>query len=156
MVPLAHGTVRATSAWYFLRRQRTRRLRAHFGPEYDRLVHESHDQTAAERELERREHRVRQLDIHSLPPRERERYAEAWRVDQARFVDDPKEAVLEADHLITEVMNARGYPVGDFEQRAADVSVDHPDIVANYRAAREIVGRYNEGKAGTEDPGLDG
>ena len=72
-------------------------------------------------------------------------------MDQARFVDDPKGAVLEADHLVTEVMHARGYPVGDFEQRAADISVDHPDIVANYRAAREIVARYNEGKAGTED-----
>ena len=141
----------AVAVWFYMNERRSRRLRSRFGPEYDRALREHHDRTRAERELERREKRVERLDIRPLPAAERERFIEAWRADQARFVDDPRGAVVEADRLVAEVMRARGYPVGNFEQRAADVSVDHPRVVQNYRAAREIVARHERGEAGTED-----
>ena len=105
----------------------------------------------AERELESREKRVERLHIRALDPRDRERFAEAWREDQKRFVDDPKGAVMEADRLVTEVMKARGYPVADFDERVDYISVDHPRVVENYRAARVIVDRHKRGEAGTED-----
>jgi hypothetical protein len=139
-------------AWLYMgEHRRSRRLRAQFGPEYDRLVREHHDRRQAERELEHRESRVQRLEIRSLGREERERYIRAWRAQQERFVEDPKSAVFDADRLVTDVMRARGYPMGDFEQRAADVSVDHPHVVQNYRVAREIVARYTRGDAGTED-----
>jgi FtsZ-interacting cell division protein ZipA len=139
-------------AWFFMERQRrSRRLRAQFGPEYDRLVREHHDRRRAERELQMRESRVQRLEIRSLGREERERYIRAWRAQQERFVDDPKTAVFDADRLVTDVMKARGYPMADFEQRAADISVDHPHVVQNYRVAREIVAAYARGDAGTED-----
>ena len=94
---------------------------------------------------------MQKLDIRSLGREERERYIRAWRAQQERFVDDPKNAVFDADRLVTDVMRARGYPMGDFEQRAADISVDHPHVVQNYRVARTIVTRYTRGEAGTED-----
>ena len=137
-------------AWMMMQR-RTEELRKRFGPEYDRVIHERGDARQAESELAARQKRVDKLDIHPLDLAARERFIEAWRTAQARFVDAPAEAIKDADRLVTEVMQARGYPVGDFEQRVADVSVDHPIVVENYRAARAIALANERGEAGTED-----
>ena len=110
----------------------------------------SGDRGKAEAELARRAERVKALHIRPLEPAQRARFADAWRADQARFVDDPTQAVAEADRLVGELMQARGYPVGDFEQRAADVSVDHPHVVENYRTAHDIAVRQARGEADTE------
>jgi hypothetical protein len=132
-------------------KRRTDELRGKFGPEYERLVREHGDPRFAERELGDRVERVKQLHIKPLAADHRRRFTEAWRSDQARFVDDPKAAVVEADRLVADLMQVRGYPVGDFEQRAADVSVDHPHVVQNYRAAHDIAVREKRGDASTED-----
>jgi hypothetical protein len=137
-------------AWIMMQR-RTVELRKRFGPEYDRVISQRGDARQAESELAARQKRVDRLDIHPIELAERERFIEAWRATQARFVDAPAEAIKDADRLVTEVMQARGYPVGDFEQRAADVSVDHPIVVENYRAARVIALANKRGEAGTED-----
>ena len=134
-----------------MHRRRSESLREQFGPEYKRAVDQYGDQGKAEAELGAREKRVRKLDIRALAPEERSRFADAWKKTQARFVDEPSKAVGEADGLVKELMQARGYPVGDFEQRAADISVDYTNVVTNYRAGREIVLRNNSGKATTED-----
>src|SRR5204863_7473894 len=118
-----------------------------FGPEYQRMVSQVGDEKKAEAELVAREKRVRSLNIRTLTPEEQARFSEAWKKAQARFVDEPSRAAGDADILVQDLMRARGYPVGDFEQRAADISVDHPDLVSNYRAAREIALRKNAGKA---------
>jgi hypothetical protein len=136
--------------WATLRQRRSGDLRARFGPEYDRLVR-ARGNPAAERELDWRTEHVRHLSIRPLRPDERERYAQAWRKRQGRFVDDPAGAVLDADGLVEEVMRVRGYPVGDFERQVADVSVDHPRVVEHYRAAHEIALRQRRGQASTED-----
>lgn len=141
----------AAAAWFLLRRRRSEHLRRDFGPEYDRAVEERGDRSEAERELEGRQERVRQLHIHPLPPTEREEFSAAWTQVQKRFVDSPAEAVGEADRLVSEVMQRRGYPIADFEQRAADVSVDHPRVVENYRAAHALADRSRNGRATTED-----
>jgi FtsZ-interacting cell division protein ZipA len=138
-------------AWILFRKARTKKLRARFGPEYDRAVTQIGDWRKAEDELQAREKRVEKLKIRTLSPDEQRRFAERWAGAQARFVDDPKGAVADANGLIKEVMQACGYPMGDFEQRAADISVDHPQVVTNYRAAREIAMRSAEGKANTEE-----
>ena len=118
--------------------RRRGRLREHFGPEYERVVSEEGDPRRADRVLAAREKRVKKLDIRPLPESARAQLVERWRVVQARFVDDPRGAVGEADALIGEAMQARGYPVSDFEQRAADVSVEHPRVVTDYRTAHDI------------------
>jgi len=141
----------AVVVWLLIARRRSMRLRSQFGPEYQRTVTEFGDRTKAERDLERRQKRVERLNIRTLPPATRERYLQDWKQDQARFVDDPKGAVVDADRLVMNVMRERGYPVSDFEQRVDDVSVDHPHLVQNYRAAREIVVRQQRGQASTED-----
>ncbi len=138
-------------AWSLGQRRRTASLRDRFGPEYDHTVEELGDRRKAEAELAAREKRVQAFEIHPLAVEQRNRFAQAWRNVQASFVDDPQGAVREADRLVTEVMNARGYEMGDFEQRAADISVDHSDIVQNYRAAHDIAVRNSQGKASTED-----
>lgn len=138
-------------AWMYFRRKRSNDLRAHFGPEYDRLIHERGSQGRAEAELGKREQRVKRFSIQPLPREVSARFAKMWNDQQARFVDEPKAAVVEADHLVAEVMKERGYPVGEFDQRAADISVDHPRLVANYRAAHEITVREQHGQASTED-----
>ena len=138
-------------AFVLTQKRRTDELRGKFGPEYDRLVRQTGDARNAERELGDRVHRVKELHIKPLSAEYRNRFADAWRSDQARFVDDPKGAVVEADRLVADLMQARGYPVGDFEQRAADVSVDHPHVVQNYRAAHDIAVRERRGEASTED-----
>jgi len=141
----------AGAAMLYLRQQKSRQLRAHFGTEYERSVQEVGNRRGAEAELERREQRVAHLDICPLSLKDRDRFAEAWRSVQTRFVDDPGGSIGEADRLVTEVMRVRGYPVSDFEQRAADISVDHPRVVENYRAAYTIARRSDGGEVSTED-----
>lgn len=134
-----------------MRKREGERLKQHFGPEYDRQVQEAGSETKAQAELLKREKRVEKLELRPLPPEQREAYAADWQQVQARFVDDPERSLALADGLLAEVMKARGYPVQDFEQRAADISVEHPELVANYRAAHQIAERRAAGKADTED-----
>lgn len=135
-----------------MRRREGERLKQDFGPEYDRQVREAGGSEAkAQAELLKREKRVEKLDIRPLPPERRHAFAEDWQQVQARFVDDPERSIALADALVAEVMKARGYPVDDFEQRAGDISVDHPAVVQNYRAAHDIAMRRAQGKADTED-----
>ncbi len=132
------------------RRKRTERLKERFGPEYERTVSQAGEQRAAEKELTAREHKRDKLDIHPLKPGARDGYAGRWHTVQTAFVDSPSSAVGDADRLVTEVMRERGYPVDDFDQRAADISVDHPTVVENYRAAHIIHLAQQEGDVGTE------
>jgi uncharacterized protein YneF (UPF0154 family) len=141
----------AILGFVFFRKQRTKKLREQFGPEYERTVREVGGQDEAEAELEQRQKRIEQLEIHSLSTEEREQFSRRWKAAQARFVDDPARAINEADQLVMEVMEARGYPMGDFEQRAADISVDHPHVVRDYRAARKIALANERSEANTED-----
>jgi hypothetical protein len=143
--------IAALLVWVGLTLRRTQMLRAHFGPEYERVAQKVGGKRRAETELVARQRRVQKLHIKPLAEAELGRYREAWRGLQTRFVDDPKRAVAEADGLVGDVMNARGYPVGDFEQNAADVSVDHPGVVTHYRAAHDLALRGADGQAGTED-----
>jgi len=138
-------------AVWFMLKWRTEELRKRFGPEYDRVITERGDTRQAESELAARQKRVERFDIHPLDPAERDRFVNAWRATQSHFVDAPAEAIKDADRLVSQVMRARGYPVGDFEQRAADISVDHPIVVENYRAARAIAVANERGQAGTEE-----
>jgi hypothetical protein len=133
------------------RRRRTQGLQERFGPEYQRTVARAGDQRAAETELSAREQRRRELDVVELDSDVRARYVEAWRVTQGKFVDDPAAATGEADLLVAKVMRDRGYPVDDFEQGAADVSVDHPQVAENYRAAHAVSLANEQGLASTDD-----
>lgn len=135
-----------------MRSRRSHRLQEEFGPEYERAVEERGDRREAEAELAERRERRSQLDIRPLEPGAQERYAERWQAAQRRFVDQPAPAVAEADALVSAVMSERGYPVSDeFDQRAADISVDHPVVVEHYRAAHAISLRATAGDASTED-----
>ena len=138
-------------AFFASRQRRTRRLQDRFGPEYDRTVSEAGNRRAAESKLEERALRRERLQIVPLDPAARDRHVAAWHQTQARFVDEPAEAVREADRLITSVMRDRGYPIDDFEQRAADVSVDHPQVVDDYRAAHRVAEANDRSEASTED-----
>ncbi|HEX2031864.1 MAG TPA: hypothetical protein VHL78_10755 [Actinomycetota bacterium] len=140
----------AIAVWLGMRQRRRVALRQTFGPEYDRTVEDRGDARAAERELIDRRERRERLDIRPLAPDARQRYAEAWRLVQERFVDRPAESVQDADRLVQQVMADRGYPIEDFEQRAADISVDHPELVENYRSAHAVAAR-GDGGASTED-----
>jgi hypothetical protein len=141
----------AIAAWLFYQKKQSSRLQQRFGPEYGRTVEELGSQTKAESELKAREKRVEKLHIIPLPPSEIARFSQAWKVLQGRFVDNPKGVVAEADRLVRELMEKRGYPMGDFERRAADISVDHPAVVDNYRAAQAIAVRDGRGEADTEE-----
>lgn len=135
-----------------VRKSRTERLRKKFGDaEYERAVAERGSRTRAEEMLEQVTRRVGSFHLRPLTDADRARFQEAWARVQARFVDGPAAAVTEADQLLGDVMAARGYPVSDFETRAADISVDHPTVVQNYRAGHEIAVRHLKGQAGTED-----
>jgi hypothetical protein len=135
-----------------MRKREGERLKQSFGPEYDRQVREAGgSEMKAQAELLKREKRVEKLDIRPLPAEQRRAFAEDWQQVQARFVDDPERSIALADALVAEVMKARGYPVEDFEQRAADISVEHPEVVQNYRAAHDIAVRRERGDADTED-----
>jgi hypothetical protein len=140
----------AVAGWLYFQKKQSERLQMRFGPEYDRALSEHHDTSEAERELRERAERVEHLNIRTLEPGERDRFADRWQQVQARFVDDPNRATDDADELVGEVMQARGYPVGDFEQRAADVSVNHPRVVEHYRVAHMIALRNARGDADTE------
>jgi hypothetical protein len=137
---------RATSS-----RKQTEGLKERFGPEYERVVSDTDDQRAAESELVAREKNRQKLDIVPLPIEAAARYADQWRTVQTAFIDSPSDAVGDADRLVNEVMRERGYPVDDFEQRAADISVDHPKVVESYRAAHNIYLSQEHGDIGTED-----
>ena len=137
--------------WAATRSRRRSRLRERFGPEYDRAVEETGSRGKAQAELEGRLKRREQLQVRELEPADRERFSSAWQHAQSHFVDEPSQAVREADGLVQEVMRARGYPVDDFDQRAADVSVDHPHVVDNYREAHSISRLNAENRASTED-----
>lgn len=151
MLVLAGGLLLlgALVVWGMTRRRRTKRLRSRFGPEY-KVVREQFGRDA-DKELRERVRRAEQLQIHPLPREERSRFEAAWNAVQARFVDDPVLAVIEADRLVVDIMLARGYPVADFDQRAADLSVKHPDLVRRYRAGREIARKTREGDAVVEE-----
>ena len=133
------------------RRNRTAGLRRKFGPEYDRAVKVHGSERSAEAKLEDREKRVEKLSIRDLDPMERERFTKQWESIQSRFIDSPKGAVTEADDLVSSLMKARGYPVSDFDQRAADISVDHPRVMENYRSAHEIALRVGKDEGTTEE-----
>jgi len=138
--------------WLLTRKRRTGRLRTQFGgAEYTRAVKEGGSQRRAEAELDQRAERVRGLAIRPLAAADRARFTESWSKVQARFVDGPGGAITDADKLLGDVMTTRGYPVSDFEQRAADISVDHPLVLENYRLAHESALRQTKGQASTED-----
>jgi hypothetical protein len=137
--------------WMVVQRQRTQKLTEKFGPEYQRTVEASGDQRAAERELQARTERVKSFEIRALSTEQRDQYLASWKESQAHFVDDPSGAISQADVLVQQVMLARGYPMADFEQRAADISVDHPHVVDEYRAAHNVAERHATGGVETED-----
>jgi hypothetical protein len=139
------------AAWLLAGRRRRERLRSRFGSEYERVVSERGSRRSAEAELERREAKRERLDVVSLAPAARDRYVSGWREVQARFVDDPSSAVVDADRLVTEVLRDRGYPMDEFEQRAADISVDYPHVVEHYRAGHAIYLASDRGEASTEE-----
>jgi hypothetical protein len=152
VIGLAVILIAGITAWLFLRKRRTARLRTQFGgSEYDRAVKEDGSRRHAEVGLKERTARVESLNIRPLASGDRARFLESWRRVEARFVDGPGGAVTEADQLLGDVMSTRGYPVSDFEQRAADISVDHPLVLENYRTAHEIALRQTKGQANTED-----
>jgi hypothetical protein len=140
----------AALLWAVANSRRRRELQEGFGPEYDRTVSEAPSRREAEAELRERRERHDEFDIRPLPADARERYAQEWEATHARFVDDPEAAIRDADDLIQQVMRERGYPVEDFDQRAADLSVDHPDVVENYRQGHNLARRTVRGEGDTE------
>jgi len=141
----------ALAAWFFYQKKQSHRLQQRFGTEYGRTVDELGSETKAESELKAREKRVERLNLVPLAPSEAAKFSQDWKVLQGRFVDNPKGVVVQADQLVRELMLKRGYPMGDFERRAADISVDHPAVVDNYRAAQAIAARDERGEANTEE-----
>jgi hypothetical protein len=151
-IVLIVGIVVLALAILFTLKARTRKLKSKFGPEYDRVVEARGSTMTAEKELEHRAKRVQNFKIHSLSPTESEQFASEWRSTQELFVDDPRAALANADRLVHKAMKARGYPTGDeFEQRAADISVDHPLVVEHYRAGHDITVQDARRPASTED-----
>jgi hypothetical protein len=151
LVAVLVGIIIFLGGYIYFERKRSRDLQARFGPEYDRTLNKYQNQRAAEAELRTREERVKKLHIVPLSQADGARFSEAWRSLQNRFVDSPKAAVEDADREVRELMEKRGYPMGDFERRAADISVDHPSVVENYRRAHEIALRNQGGTADTEE-----
>jgi hypothetical protein len=141
----------ALAAYLLYQKKQSHRLEQRFGPEYGRAVKELGSRAKAETELKTREKRVEHLNIVPLAPAEADRFSQAWKLLQGNFVDNPKGVVVEADQLVRELLLKRGYPMGDFERRAADISVDHPAVVTHYRAAQVIAARDQRGEADTEE-----
>jgi len=137
--------------WLYSRSRKTKELQQQFGPEYDRTVEQADKRREAEAELESRRKRVEGLDIRPLSAADKDRFSTAWQEIQPRFVDDPQATVVSADSLVGQLMETRGYPVGEFEQRAADISVDYPEVVSNYREAHRLAQRNVSGDATTEE-----
>lgn len=150
-VVLALVIIGVILALIFTRRNRSERLHDQFGTEYDHTVQALGDEKKAQTELDERQKHVKTLDIRSLSVGERERYHADWIAVQSKFVDEPGQAIVDADRLIMEVMQMRSYPISDFEQRAADVSVTYPALVSNYRAARQIALKNEQHQADTEE-----
>ncbi len=152
LIAIAVIVAAGIAIWLFVGNRRTKRLRSQFGgTEYARAVREGGSQRKAEAVLNKRAVRVEGLHIRPLTASDRARFIESWTAVQARFVDGPGGAVTDADKLLGDVMSTRGYPVSDFEQRAADISVDHPLVLENYRAAHQTALRQTRGEANTED-----
>jgi|BarGraIncu00222A_1022003.scaffolds.fasta_scaffold50933_3 hypothetical protein len=141
----------ALAAYLLYQKKQSRGLQERFGPEYGRAVKELGSRTQAETELKARQKRVEHFNIVPLAPAEAARFGQAWKTLQINFVDNPKAVVVQADELVRDLLLKRGYPMGDFERRAADISVDHPAVVANYRAAQVIAARNQRGEADTEE-----
>jgi hypothetical protein len=137
--------------WYVFQRRRSTALRARFGPEYDFAVREYGGRGRAENALAARQRRMEKIHIHPLSSEDTRHFSERWREVQTRFVDDPEASILDADGLVCDLMKARGYPMSEFESRAEDLSVDHPHVVRNYRAAHAIALRREKGEVDTED-----
>jgi cytoskeletal protein RodZ len=151
LIAIAVVAVLAVVVWQALARRRTGRLQQQFGPEYERTVGTTDSKREAEAELQAREERRQQFEIRPLSQAARDRYVQSWQSVQAQFVDDPRGAVAQADSLIQSVMADRGYPVDDFEQRAADISVDHPQVVENYRQGHRLAQASADGSDSTEN-----
>jgi hypothetical protein len=145
------ATLVALAVWLHYRQKQSKRLQDRFGPEYGKAVEDFGSQRKAESELKARERRVERLDIATLAPADAARFTEVWNSLQGRFVDNPQGVVVQADQVVRELMVKRGYPMADFEHRAADISVDHPGVVRNYRAAQAIAMRGSSGEASTEE-----
>ncbi len=141
----------AILGYLYWRQRRSLALRNRFGPEYDRVVRQEGSQRKAEGVLDIRTMRRKKLHIHPLDPTQRNAFADRWTQVQSRFVDDPGGALIDADQLVNELMSARGYPMADFNQRADDISVDHPQVVEHYRSAHDAAARHSRGQADTED-----
>lgn len=139
------------AGFLLMQRRRTENLQSSFGPEYERALRETGDKRKAEAELQERQKRVEKLSIRPLDAGQRERFVGEWQRIQAEFVDSPENSIRDADILLQDVMSARGYPVKNFEQVAADISVDHPTVVQHFRAAHEIAVRHAHGEGDTED-----
>ena len=137
--------------WLLMKRRRSAALRARFGPEYDRVLQSTSTAAEAERELQQRQRRVESFSLRALSREQAEQFTDSWRMVQARFVDDPHGAVVDADRLIEDVMRTRGYPIEDTDRRLDDLSVDHAPVVSHYRAGRDLVERHGRGDANTED-----
>jgi len=143
--------VLVVAGFFLMRRRRTEELQSRFGPEYERALKETGDKSKAETELQRREKRVEKLSIRPVDPAQRERFSAEWQRVQAEFVDNPENSIRDADILLQEVMRTRCYPVENFDQVAADVSVDHPTVVQHFRTAHDIARRHSKGEGNTED-----
>jgi hypothetical protein len=151
LVAVGALVVVALVIWQAMKQRRTRELQGRFGPEYDRTLDAAESKRDAEADLSARADRRDELEIRPLTTAARERYLVEWQRVQAKFVDDPDGAVRDADMTIQSVMADRGYPVDDFEQRAADVSVDHPQVVENYRLGHRLARASALGDGTTED-----
>jgi len=151
LIAIAVVAILGVAVWQALTRKRTGRLQEQFGPEYDRTLGKADSKRDAEAELQAREERRQQIDVRPLSRAARDRYLQSWQEVQSQFVDDPRAAVASADSLIQSVMAERGYPVEDFEQRAADISVDHPQVVENYRHGHRLAQASADGNDSTED-----
>jgi hypothetical protein len=151
VIALVVGIAIGVALICLMQQSRTRRLKERFGPEYERVLSETGSRWTAEAKLEQRHKRVEQLHIRQLSTNERAQFQEGWREVQAYFVDDPSRALTEADRLIGEVMAAEGYPMREFEERAADISVEHPVVIQNYREGHSIATRNVEAEASTEE-----
>jgi hypothetical protein len=151
LIVIAAALVAGVAAWLVTSRRRTAHLQERFGPEYNRVASSAERKRDAEAELAQREERRETFDIQPLADVSRERYVEQWKTIQAQFVDEPGSAVARADSLLQEVMAERGYPVEKFDQRAADLSVDHPKVVENYREGHRLATKSGENGSETEE-----
>jgi hypothetical protein len=151
LIILAVVAVVLIAGWLIYNKRRSDHLRSRFGAEYERQVEEAGSRSKAEADLAEREKRVGKLTIKPLSPADQDRFLDRWTKVQATFVDDPARSIDYADALLGEVMTARGYPVSEFEQRAGDISVDHPNVVQHYRAGHDIAVRHSRGEAGTDE-----